>query len=122
RPSPLARANTSPASPPHARRSRRGRQGGDDDDRLDRMDGFSTGGGAVTPSRRGLFLGAAAGGVASALAAPARTDLDEAWHQAVVERYFGFGDKSSGGPGDTAVGAWLEGELTRAGYVCERQS
>lgn len=75
----------------------------------------------MTPSRRGLFLGAASGGLA--LAPPLTAEpLDDAWHQAVVERYFGFGDKATGGPGDTAVGAWLEGELARAGYQCGRQS
>src|SRR5262249_45986286 len=31
------------------------------------------------------------------------------------------GNKASGGPGDEACGAWLEAELTKAGYTCERQ-
>ena len=75
----------------------------------------------MTPSRRGLIMGAGAGGLA-ALPAQAAVPLDDAWRQAVLERYFGFGDKSSGGPGDTAVGAWLESELTRAGYQCGRHS
>ena len=75
----------------------------------------------MTPSRRGLIMGAGAGGLA-ALPAQAAAPLDDAWRQAVLERYFGFGDKSSGGPGDTAVGAWLESELTRAGYQCGRHS
>ncbi|MBU2168129.1 MAG: hypothetical protein KKF88_09855 [Alphaproteobacteria bacterium] len=48
--------------------------------------------------------------------------LDEAWHQAVLERYAGFGDKATGGAGDTGVGQWLEAELTRAGYTCHRQA
>ncbi len=75
----------------------------------------------MTPSRRGLLMGVGAGGLA-ALPAQADTPLDDTWRQAVLERYFGFGDKASGGPGDTAVGAWLEAELTRAGYQCGRQS
>lgn len=74
----------------------------------------------MTPSRRGLFLGVAGGGLA--VGAPiARFSLDDAWHQAVVARYAGLGDKASGGPGDTGAGEWLETELTRAGYQCSRQ-
>src|SRR6185436_17946041 len=42
--------------------------------------------------------------------------------QGVLERYAGFGMKASGGPGDTASGAWLEGDLTALGYRCERQA
>jgi hypothetical protein len=75
----------------------------------------------VTPSRRGLVLGAATGGLAVGTPAVDRGDLDDAWHQAVLERYFSFGDKVTGGPGDTATGGWLETELTRAGYECGRQ-
>ncbi|WOF44141.1 hypothetical protein KNJ79_04160 [Sphingopyxis indica] len=37
-------------------------------------------------------------------------------------RYVGFGNKRAGGPGDMACGAWLAGELERAGYAVERQS
>lgn len=59
-------------------------------------------------------------GLAAATPAAA-ADFDDAWHQAVLERYAGFGDKAAGGPGDNACGAWLEGELARAGYACERQ-
>jgi len=75
----------------------------------------------VTPSRRGLVLGAGAGGL-GALPALAATPFDDAWRQSMLERYFGFGDKASGGPGDTAVGAWLEDALTGAGYRCSRQT
>ena len=79
----------------------------------------------MTPSRRGV-LGAAGlvGLVASgpALAAGAGPDADAAALQAILERYDGFGDKASGGPGDSASGEWLEGELTRAGYACRRQA
>ena len=77
----------------------------------------------MTPSRRGLLLGAGAGGLAAMPTGAGATEtLDDAWHQTVLERYFGFGDKTSGGPGDTAAGAWLESELTRAGYECGRQA
>ncbi len=37
-----------------------------------------------------------------------------------VERYVSFGNKRAGGPGDTAAGEWLEGELAAAGFRCER--
>jgi len=72
-------------------------------------------------SRRGVLIGAGllatAGGPAGAAAVPDET----AWLQHVLERYAGFGIKASGGPGDTACGAWLESELTAWGYRCERQ-
>lgn len=40
----------------------------------------------------------------------------------ILERYDGFGDKASGGPGDNASGEWLEGELEALGYACARQT
>ena len=40
---------------------------------------------------------------------------------AICERYDRFGVKASGGPGDNACGAWLEGSLSTAGFVVERQ-
>jgi hypothetical protein len=60
---------------------------------------------------------AAAGGPAGA-----EPQAGAAAFQATLERYFAFGDKASGGPGDTACGAWLEAELSRAGYACRRQT
>lgn len=74
----------------------------------------------MTASRRDLLLGAASGSLAIT---PAGADgpLDDGWHQSALERYFSLGDKATGGPGDMATGAWLEGELTRAGYRCDRQ-
>lgn len=71
------------------------------------------------------FLGIAS--AAPAEAAPAMTatgdeTLSATWLQAVLERYDGFGGKASGGPGDEACGAWLEGELSRLGYACRRQT
>jgi hypothetical protein len=70
-------------------------------------------------SRRALL-----GASASLLAAPAVASGEgsrEAEAQRILERYYGFGDKASGGPGDTACGAWIEGELKRLGYEVERQ-
>jgi len=80
----------------------------------------------MTPSRRGLLsgaglLGLAAAGPAGATGASAAGG-DAAALQAILERYAGFGVKASGGPGDEASGAWLEGELSQAGYACRRQA
>jgi len=72
----------------------------------------------MTPSRRGLLMGAGTAGLAPLLRDTPQ--LDDAWHQSVLERYASLGDKATGGPGDTAVGAWLEDVLTRIGYVCHR--
>lgn len=78
----------------------------------------------MKPSRR-TVLGAA-GGAAAAPAvrggpASAR-EMGAPWLQGVVERYAGFGVKASGGAGDTACGAWLEEELGRANFTCERHA
>ena len=78
----------------------------------------------MTPSRRGLLGGAGLAGLAAAApaaAAGAAAGAEAAELQATLERYYGFGVKASGGPGDEASGAWLESELTRAGYACRRQ-
>jgi hypothetical protein len=83
----------------------------------------------MTPSRRSLFMGAGAATLVPQTPLAPLTPLsagrgspvlDDAWHQAVLERYFSFGDKATGGPGDMATGAWLEKDLTRAGYSCHR--
>ncbi len=76
-------------------------------------------------SRRDLLMGAgalAAAAASEAQAAPAVAAADAAWLQGVLERFAGFGVKASGGPGDTASGAWLEGDLTALGYHCQRQA
>lgn len=39
-----------------------------------------------------------------------------------LDRYIAFGNKASGGAGDTATGEWLEAELRRAGAETVRQS
>lgn len=79
----------------------------------------------MSASRRDLLLGAgvlAAGAATAASAAPAAAPPDAAWLQAVLGRFAGFGIKASGGPGDTASGAWLESDLTALGFRCERQA
>jgi hypothetical protein len=77
---------------------------------------------AMTPSRRGLLGGAGLLGLAAAGPAAAAAPGDVAALQATLERYAGFGIKASGGPGDEACGAWLDGELSRVGYACRRQA
>lgn len=42
--------------------------------------------------------------------------------EADLLRYVKFGIKRAGGPGDTACGEWLAGELEAAGYKVERQT
>jgi hypothetical protein len=42
--------------------------------------------------------------------------------EADLNRYVKFGVKRAGGPGDTACGEWLAGELEAAGYRVERQT
>jgi hypothetical protein len=75
-------------------------------------------------SRREVLsvAGVLATGAASPAGAVTPATADAAWLQAVLERYAGFGVKASGGPGDTACGAWLEGDLAALGYRCERQA
>lgn len=48
-------------------------------------------------------------------------DFSEAILRQRQERYVGFGEKASGGPGDNACGEWLEDELRRIGYEVRRQ-
>ena len=42
--------------------------------------------------------------------------------QRLLEHYQSLGDKASGGRGDSASGAWLEGELKAMGYAVTRQA
>ncbi|PZQ58386.1 MAG: hypothetical protein DI570_17925 [Phenylobacterium zucineum] len=72
-------------------------------------------------SRRAVLGVGAAMAAAPAVAAVPPRPADEAAARAVLERYHAFGDKASGGPGDTACGEWLEGELKALGYATERQ-
>lgn len=75
----------------------------------------------LTASRRAV-LGAGATLLAASAAQGAEGRSAEAEAQRILERYQGFGDKASGGPGDDACGAWLEDELKALGYVCARQA
>jgi hypothetical protein len=73
----------------------------------------------VPSASRRAVLGAGAllaAGPAMAAGPPA-----EAEAKRILERYHGFGDKASGGPGDEGSGAWLEGELKALGYAVTRQ-
>jgi len=72
------------------------------------------------PASRRAVLGA--GALLAAGPAIASGPSAEAEAKRILERYHGFGDKASGGPGDEACGAWLEGELTALGYACARQA
>lgn len=75
----------------------------------------------LTASRRAVLgVGATLLSAGAATAAPAASAEAEA--QRILERYYGFGDKASGGPGDEACGAWLEAELKALGYACTRQA
>ena len=74
----------------------------------------------ISASRRAV-LGAPAALVAAS-AAGATAPRREVEAQRILERYHSFGDKAAGGVGDTASGAWLEGELTGLGFSCRRQS
>jgi hypothetical protein len=74
----------------------------------------------MTPSRRGFIEGAGLLGLAAASPAVAQAE-GSASLQALLERYAGFGDKASGGAGDTASGVWLEQLLGQYGYTTHRQ-
>jgi hypothetical protein len=77
----------------------------------------------LSASRRAVLgVGATLLAVGSAAGAPARAGGSEGETLRVLERFHGFGDKAAGGPGDTASGAWLEGELKALGYACRRQT
>ena len=73
-------------------------------------------------SRRNLLMTAGVAGLAASTPAAAAEPDAAPWLQAVLERYFAFGGKASGGPGDEACGAWLEERLTQVGFTCARQS
>lgn len=76
-----------------------------------------------TPSAsRRTVLGASASMLAAGPVIAANAPPADAEAQGILERYQAFGDKASGGPGDTASGAWLEGELEALGFACRRQT
>ncbi|QNQ11414.1 hypothetical protein [Sphingomonas alpina] len=75
----------------------------------------------AAPTRRDVLTASGATLVAApaaALADPAVTDR----LSADLDRYIGFGNKASGGAGDTACGEWLQAELAAAGFRVERQT
>ena len=74
----------------------------------------------ISASRRAVLGVSASLLAAGPVVAAGRADDAEALR--ILERYQGFGDKAAGGPGDTASGAWLEGELTGMGFACRRQT
>lgn len=78
----------------------------------------------MTPSRRGLLGGAGLLGLAAAAGpAGAAAPATDAVHlQQILDKYAGFGVKASGGAGDEACGAWLEGEVKALGYAPQRQA
>ena len=72
----------------------------------------------LSASRRAVL---GAGALLAAGPAAATGPAAEAEAKRILERYHGFGDKASGGPGDAASGAWLEDELKALGYTVARQ-
>lgn len=77
----------------------------------------------IETSRR-TFLGAGAllPAAAGTMGISATADVSASTIEADLNRYVAFGIKRAGGPGDTACGAWLAGELEAAGYAVERQT
>lgn len=69
------------------------------------------------PTRRGFLAGTAALPMTAAAAGEADGMASVAEDLA---RYIGFGNKQSGGEGDTAAGHWLADELVRAGFAVEK--
>lgn len=76
-------------------------------------------------ANRRALLGAgaliSAGGIASGALATQSEAPTETVEQDLL-KYVQFGEKRAGGPGDTACGDWLAGELEKAGYAVERQT
>jgi len=75
-------------------------------------------------SRRGFIRGTSLLSLAAATSAAATEaqPADAAALQSMLERYAAFGDKASGGDGDTTCGLWLERSLRQSGYACRRQT
>ncbi len=74
----------------------------------------------MADTSRRTFLTAGAAVPAAAAAAGWPTAL-EAGIAADLKAYIDFGNKQSGGPGDTACGNWMADALTGAGFKVERQ-
>lgn len=80
--------------------------------------------GGVRLPRRAVLGAGVAGGVPGLAAAARRAHAPifaDAEFDAVLRTYASFGDKAAGGRGDEASGAWVEAQLTSAGFACERQ-
>ena len=82
-----------------------------------------------TPTRRELLQGIAWAGASvmhAAFPAVARgqnaPDAIAARITADLERHAGFGDKFSGGPGDTANASWIAGRLRASGYLVDEST
>lgn len=71
-------------------------------------------------SRRTILIGASAGFGAVAIPSVSATSTDRVAEG--LRRYIDFGDKASGGPGDTTCGEWLHAELAEAGFAVRRQA
>jgi hypothetical protein len=71
-------------------------------------------------SRRRFVMASA--GLPLLAAAPSRADTNDTTIADDLRRYVGFGGKQAGGDGDNRCGAWLAGELDRAGFAVERQT
>ena len=71
-------------------------------------------------SRRRFVMASA--GLPLLAAAPSRADTNDTTIADDLRRYVGFGSKQAGGDGDDRCGAWLAGELDRAGFAVERQT
>jgi hypothetical protein len=71
-------------------------------------------------SRRQFVIASA--GLPLLPASRARTEMTDATIADDLRRYVGFGGKQAGGDGDNRCGAWLAGELERAGFAVERQT
>ena len=70
------------------------------------------------PTRRGFLAGATAMPLAGAANAAVTAAPDTI--AADLSTYIGFGNKKSGGAGDTACGHWLAAELERAGFAVDK--
>ena len=71
-------------------------------------------------SRRQFVMASA--GLPLLSAAPSRAEMTDTTIADDLRRYVGFGGKQAGGDGDNRCGAWLAGELARAGFAVERQT
>ncbi len=78
----------------------------------------------MDPDRRTLIGAGAlmALGPAGAGAQASEPNMTDRTIEADLLRYVRHGEKRAGGPGDTACGEWLAGELERLGYEVRRQT